>query len=52
MLLVLAFLAIFSWIAFVVYLIGKNITTRIDSLENKILQRLTFMEMKLSKQSN
>ena len=49
MLLVLVFLAILVWIAFVAYVIGRNITTRIDRLENELLQRLTFMEMKLSK---
>jgi uncharacterized membrane protein len=48
--LALAFMSIFAWTAFVGYIIGKNIISRIEKAEKEILQQLNFMEMRCGKE--
>ena len=47
--LALAFMSIFAWTAFVGYIIGKNIISRIEKAEKEILRQLNFMEMRFGK---
>ena len=47
--LALAFISIFAWIAFVGYIVGKNVISRIEKAEKEILQQLNFMEMRFGK---